>query len=587
MAFTDAMFRPKNRLGGKGTTLGVLVDWLGDPYQATVCAGIEQGAADAGANLLLFVGGALAVGGPRGSQSQQIYELAGEHNLDGLVVLSSTLSHNVGLTGVHAFCEQYAGLPLCSVGLPLPGVPSVTVDNEAGMGQVVRHLVDQHACKRIAFISGPPANAESVLRVRAYHGVLREYGLAIEDQLLVAGDFRMESGAMAVRTLTKSFGARLERLDAIVAANDNMAIGAMDELRAMGIAIAERLLVVGFDDVEEARLTEPSLTTSRQPLERLGREAVRLLLQGHGDADAAEQRISTDLVIRLSCGCSALGLGSRTGARQGERFRIALMGQRDRIAAQMGRAARGRFSAAGPGWEQSVLGALVDDLLAGSSQRFLPAVDRVTQRLCVARVDLNAIDDVLTAMRDELAPLLQSEPDTYRLAEDLFHAVRLATSAALQRGLGRAHLELTRWARRIAVACNTLADASGYAELEARMGRVLEALGIRSCFVCVYDTPGDPSQARVFASSEVQHSGAQRVGTVDNGSFRGRDLWPSELATADGVGRSFAVLPLPGHGAILGHVLIEYAAQHAFTCGVIVEALGIAIRNFSPRQHPA
>src|SRR6187401_1871111 len=114
------MFRSKSRLGGKATTLGVVVDWLGDPYQATVCDGIEQGAAHAGANLLLFVGGGLTAGGSTGAPRHQVYELAGRHNLDGLIVLSSTLSHEVGLEGVRAFCAQFSGLPLCSVGMPLP-----------------------------------------------------------------------------------------------------------------------------------------------------------------------------------------------------------------------------------------------------------------------------------------------------------------------------------------------------------------------------------------------------------------------------------------------------------------------------------
>lgn len=570
------MFRSRNRLGGKSPTLGVIVDRLGDPYQATICHGIEQGAAHAGANLLIFVGGALSATPRQGPQPQQVYDLAGRHNLDGLIVLSSTLSHEVGLAGVQRFCEQVAGVPLCSIGMPLPDARSVTVDNGSGMAAVVRHLIEQHRARRIAFISGPVANAESELRLDAYRAELLRHGLPLEEQLVLQGTFMMESGAQAVRTLSERFGPGLESIDGIVAANDNMAIGAMDELARLGISVPDRVAVVGFDDVEEARLTQPSLTTSKQPLARIGTEAVRRLLQSRDESEALDLRITTELVVRQSCGCSALGLSRRSRGASKQRFQVALMGQRERILAQLGRAASGRFASAGNGWEQLLLGALLDDLIDDTSQRFLPAVDRLIQRLSASRVDLNAVDDVLSALREEIVPLLHAEPDKHRLAEDLFHATRLSTSAALQRGLGRAHSTLTRWARRIAVICNSIAGAPDAATLRATISERLPELGLRNYFVCVYDTPGDPSQARLLVSSDPSEAALP----LPREPFRGRELLPPGIPSTDGAGRSFAVLPLLGPFATIGHVLFEYTAEHAFTCGAVSEALGIAVRNF-------
>jgi DNA-binding LacI/PurR family transcriptional regulator len=571
------VYRSKNRLGGKASTLGVIVDWLGDPYQATVCDGIEQGASHAGANLLIFVGGALPAQPGAVVARHQVYQLAGRHNLDGLVVLSSTLSHEVGPAAVQAFCRQFVGLPVCSVGLPLDQMPSVTIDNEAGMSAVLRHLLEQHRARRIAFISGPAVNAESQIRERAYHTLLEQHGIPAEEHCVFTGTFMMDSGAQAVRSLAKRFGARLEQLDAIVAANDNMAIGAMDELTRMGVSVPDAIAVVGFDDIEEARLTEPSLTTARQPLTRIGTEAVRRVLQeaGKGEGELDLRSISTELVVRHSCGCSALGLRSRSPSVNKQRFQLALMGQRERILAQLGRAARGRFSAAGADWEQLIVNALVEDLVAGESGRFLPAAERLVQRLGARGVDLNAVDEVLSALREEMVPLLMSEPDKHRHAEDLFHAVRLSTSAALQRGAGRAHLTLSRWARTIAVVCNALAAAVDYADLGARLRRHLPKLGLRSCFVSVYEPGGDASQARLIASCDASGAAASCEGRT----FRARELLPPELANADGEGRSFAVLPLTGLSEVIGHVLFEYTAQHAFACGALAEAMSISIRN--------
>ena len=568
------MFRLSSRLGAKAPTIGVIVDRLGDPYQANICHGIEQGAAQAGANLLLFVGGTLQAGSSEEPPRQQIYQLAGRHNLDGLIVLSSTLSHQVGREGVQRFCDQFAGLPLCSLGLPLPKVPSVTIDNEAGMSRMVRHLIEQHRARRVAFISGPAGNDESAIRVGAYRAVLAEHGLVAEDQLVVEGNFMVESGALAVGALVDRLGQRLERLDAIVAANDNMAIGAMDELANRGIAVPARIAVVGFDDIEEARLTEPSLTTARQPLARIGTEAVRRLLQTV-DANELELHIATETILRKSCGCSALDLRARARLTGARRFEVALMGQRDQIAAELGRSARGRFSSAGAGWEHALINALFDDLLANGVAHFLPAVERLMVRLAAGRTDLNAADDVLSVLREMLVPLLQSDAERYRLAEDLFHAARLSTSAFLQRGLGRANLTLTRWTQRILATCNALAASASLTELQGRAHQHLPQLGLRNYFVCMYDRAGDSSAARLVLAPD----NGTTQGTVASGVFRGRELLPREVSTADADGRVFAVLPLLGTHAVIGHVLFEYTAQLAFTCGALADALGIALRR--------
>ncbi|HTV20818.1 MAG TPA: hypothetical protein VMG12_19170, partial [Polyangiaceae bacterium] len=210
------------------------------------------------------------------------------------------------------------------------------------------------------------------------------------------------------------------------------------------------------------------------------------------------------------------------------------------------------------------------------AQHFPPAAERIIQRLSAARVDLNAVDDVLSALREEIVPLLSTESDKHRLAEDLFHATRLSINGALQRGLGRAHLSLMRWARRISVICNAISASKDLAELRARTRELLPQLGLRHYFLCVYDVAGDSSQARVLASSD-----APGAAGVSGRVFRGRELLPTELTVAEGVGGSFAVLPLLGVHDVIGHVLLEYTAQHAFTCGAVSEAFSIALRNFA------
>jgi hypothetical protein len=124
--------------------------------------------------------------------------------------------------------------------------------------------------------------------------------------------------------------------------------------------------------------------------------------------------------------------------------------------------------------------------------------------------------------------------------------------------------------------CNAISATRDYAELSARTRELLPQLGMRSFFVCIYDTPGDSSQARLLVSSAPSGADPALAGRA----FRGRDLLPPEFATVEQGGRAFAVLPLVGPSALLGHVLFEYTAGHAFTCGAVSEAMSIALRNF-------
>ena len=105
--------------------------------------------------------------------------------------------------------------------------------------------------------------------------------------------------------------------DAIVAANDLMALGALDVLKAEGVKVPEEVSVVGFDDVDEARLAIPQLTTIRQSLLVMGREAVRMALaRVRGETVPSEVTVPTQVVYRRSCGCGAKHLGYHRRARR-------------------------------------------------------------------------------------------------------------------------------------------------------------------------------------------------------------------------------------------------------------------------------
>ena len=127
------VFRARTRLGSKAPTLGLFVDWLEDGYQSAVAGGVLAGAEAAGATMVCFAGGAPGSPGRSAEQRNHVFDLASAETIDALVLMSGSIANHIGQAGVSALAERYRALPRCSIALELPTVPSVLVDNAAGM----------------------------------------------------------------------------------------------------------------------------------------------------------------------------------------------------------------------------------------------------------------------------------------------------------------------------------------------------------------------------------------------------------------------------------------------------------------------
>ncbi len=273
------MFRSLTKLGAQAHTIAYLADGFLDPYQVEIVQGLMETAHSGGANLLCFAGGPL----PRDPQHSdgrfRVYELATSATCDGFVISGTGLNHEVGTAGLLDFSKRLGDMPACTVGVRAQGLVTVNPDNERGMERIVCHLIEAHAAKRIALVRGPRHNDEAEARERAFRAAHNRHQLPIDERLIVEGDFTFESGGAAVTELSAVLGSSLSNLDAIVASNDRMAIGAMLALHERGLSVPGDLAVTGFDDIAEAELTHPPLSTVRQAMPRLGREAMRLVLE--------------------------------------------------------------------------------------------------------------------------------------------------------------------------------------------------------------------------------------------------------------------------------------------------------------------
>ena len=176
-------------------------------------------------------------------------------------------------------------------------IPAVSAAHAAGADQAMKHLLSL-GHRRIGAITGPLAMKATVDRRRGYHAALAAAGIMPDPELEVEGNFEISGGlAGAERLLDLP-----EPPSAIFAFNDNMAIGVMQAARARGVRVPEDLSLVGFDDLDEAAIVTPALTTIRQPLAEMGRIAVSLLtrLLENQRLEALHVELGTRLVVRDS-----------------------------------------------------------------------------------------------------------------------------------------------------------------------------------------------------------------------------------------------------------------------------------------------
>lgn len=174
-------------------------------------------------------------------------------------------------------------------------ISSVAADDRSGARSAVEHLIAA-GCRRIATITGPQDTSGGVDRLQGYTDALTAHGLTVEPTRIAHGDWRRESGETGMRTLLD----QAPDLDAVFAASDAIAAGALPVLRDAGRDVPRDVRVVGFDDCGLAATLDPPLTTVRQPLGRISEEMVRLL----GDVIAGRTPVSitvpTTLVVRRS-----------------------------------------------------------------------------------------------------------------------------------------------------------------------------------------------------------------------------------------------------------------------------------------------
>jgi diguanylate cyclase (GGDEF)-like protein len=304
-----------NNTGGtekRRLTVGFFVSELENAYAQTLCRGIMDAAASADANVMIFPGKSPKVPYDYRYQYNSIYRLANKDTVDALILATGTMVNFLSDEEFKEFYGRYSDIPLVSISIPIDGVSSVLIDNTVGLRGALNHLVEDHGYDRIAFIGGPESNVEAKERYAVYKDVLRGHGVPFDPDLVALGDFTKYSG---VRAVGEFLDVRRVKFRALAAANDEMALSAMEELQRRGYRIPEDIAVVGFDNVESTHFSSPTLTTVAQPIYEQAYKSVELALGLIKGEPPVTVSLPTSMVIRESCGCFSRSVTSVSAAK--------------------------------------------------------------------------------------------------------------------------------------------------------------------------------------------------------------------------------------------------------------------------------
>jgi diguanylate cyclase (GGDEF) domain len=287
--------------GNHRKTIGVFISQVNEEFPDALSKGIITRAKELDYNVALFTnfGGLGQADYDLGEA--YISDLPNYEELDGIVITPDVIDVPHLLEDYKDKISRLSHCPAVSVRREIKEYYNVLINDNAVLDEIIRHFIVQHGYTRINFLSGPEGFPDTEKRLENYKRLMKEYNMPIEEERIYHGDLLRVTGKNAVEYWLNS---SLEMPQAIVCANDNMAITVCRALAERGISVPDQIAVTGCDDIEDAAEFSPSITTARMPIFEMGMEAVNKIdRHNRGIEQPQTSLIKTVTMYRASCGC--------------------------------------------------------------------------------------------------------------------------------------------------------------------------------------------------------------------------------------------------------------------------------------------
>jgi diguanylate cyclase (GGDEF)-like protein len=451
-------------------------------YSRLLCQGALDSAEEHDANIFLFPG--KAINSPYQYQHQYnvIYELVDTENVNGLIVPLSIFHAFTTREEIELFCNKYRPLPLVTVNIPVNGHSCICVDNKTGLHELLNHMIHHHGKTKIAYIQGTENNLDAEERYTVYREVLEDNGLVFDPELVCPGDFTALSVSKAIELLLDE---RNAQFDTLLAANDEMALAALRILGEKGVRVPENMAVIGFDDVDACRLSNPPLTTVKQPIYEIGYTAVTQLLDQINGGKSGSIMLPSEAVYRKSCGCKESGIVNFDEVRSKKSTSSATASEKSPVVTTHKVVRRNILLRS----IEAIFENIVNPQgIISESKNLDQQFAGIFERMAVDESDVQYIQDLLTKLRTRYLEHADNREQVITIT-NLFDQARVIVTERVQVQnvmIWAEHDMAFRHLRGVIYSMFPYVENRQFS-VAAASANPLKLLGLRSCFIYLYD----------------------------------------------------------------------------------------------------
>ncbi len=287
----------------KRLNIGFFTCHLDNDYAYEVCKGVDYAAKELDVNLIVFPGMFMnaCYNDPKNArydyQYNSIFYYASKYSLDALIVSIGSIGSFLSENDMVTFLKNF-DIPILTIEIEVPGYPCLYTEGQTGIRQAVEHFINEHGKTKIGMVSGRKDNADARDRLEIYKQVLEENDIPVDEDKIVYGNF-----SEFTEDIVNDLLDRNPDLEAIIFANDQMAIGGYNAIKARGLEIGRDILVAGYDDSPVSMVLEPMLTTVHNRIMDMGYQSVYEVINYLNNGKTEISVLNSNLIVRNSCGC--------------------------------------------------------------------------------------------------------------------------------------------------------------------------------------------------------------------------------------------------------------------------------------------